>query len=45
MKKIILLAFMAMTTMTMSAQHDEYTNEISISYGLGSVTDILSTFA
>jgi len=45
MKKIILLAFMAMTTMTMSAQHDEYTNEISISYGLGSVTDIFSTFA
>jgi len=44
MKKLVLIAFFALvTTMNVSAQR-EWDNEISVSYGFGANTDIVSTF-
>ncbi|MBR6893160.1 MAG: hypothetical protein IKN15_07985 [Bacteroidaceae bacterium] len=46
MKKILLMAVVAMmATMNVNAQSDEPKNEVGIFYGIGSASDIISTYA
>ena len=45
MKKILLMAVVAMmTTMSVNAQSDEPKHEVGVFYGIGSASDIISTY-
>ena len=45
MKKILLMSVVAMmTTMSVNAQSDEPKHEVGVFYGIGSASDIISTY-
>ena len=45
MKKIIMIATMLVAALTVSAQNDDFKNEIGAYYGFGSASNIVSTFS